>query len=344
MTNELIGTRRRLLKGGAALATGAAFSAMMGRRSRAASLQTVNMQLGWTIGGNQVGEVVAKRLGYFEEEKISFAIQAGGPNNDGVAIVASGRYEIGQVSSSPSLMLAASQGIPVVCFAVGAQEHPYAYFSLPKAPIRTPQHMIGRKIGVQATGQILLTALLRKNGIPENKVQKVIVGSDMTPLLTGQVDAITGWRTNTTALKVLGSDVVVMRMWDHGVMLYALPYYTTVDFLKAKPDVLAGFLRAAGRGWAYAKANPEKAVDLLIQEYPNLVRADELEALPVMMSAAFTERTKTFAWGSFDPAVWQEQIDLHDDLKQFSARKPKLEQVITTKILDLTTNDRPKIG
>jgi NitT/TauT family transport system substrate-binding protein len=317
---------------------------MMGRRSQAASLQTVNMQLGWISGGNQIGEVVAKRLGYFEEEKISFAIQAGGPNIDGVAIVASGRYEIGQVSSSPSLMLAASQRIPVVCFAIGAQEHPYAYFSLPKAPIRTPQDMIGRRIGVQATGQILLTALLRKSGIPEGKVQKVIVGSDMTPLLTGQVDAITGWSTNTTALKVLGSDVVVMRMWDHGVKLYALPYYTTMDFLKAKPDVLAGFLRAAGRGWAYAKANPEKAVDLLIQEYPNLVRADELEALPIMMSVAFTTRTKTFAWGSFDPAVWQEQIDLHDELKQFPAGKPKLEQVITTKMLDLTTNDRPKIG
>ena len=45
--------------------------------------------------------------------------------------------------------------------------------------------MIGRKIGVQATGQVLLTALLRKNGIPEDKVQKVIIGSDMTPLRHG---------------------------------------------------------------------------------------------------------------------------------------------------------------
>ena len=78
------------------------------------------MQLGWLAGDNQIGEVVAKQLGYFEEERLDFAIQPGGPNIDGVAIVASGRYEIGQVSSSPSLMLAASQGIPVKCFAIGA--------------------------------------------------------------------------------------------------------------------------------------------------------------------------------------------------------------------------------
>lgn len=345
MATTQVSTRRGVLRGAAAAMLGAALPAAIGSRALAgAGARPINMQLGWITGGNQIGEVVAKRLGYFAEEKIDFAIQAGGPNIDGVAIVASGRYEVGQVSSSPSLMLAASQGIPVVCFAVGAQEHPYAYFSLPRTPIRTPQDLIGRKVGVQATGQILLTALLRKNGIPEDKVEKVIVGSSMTPLLSGQVDAIAGWRTNTTALKVLGPDVIAMRFWDHGVRLYALPYYTTAEFLKTSPDTLAGFLRAAGRGWAYAKANPEKAVDLLVQEYPNLVAADELAALPIMMSVEFTERTKTEGWGSFDPAVWQEQIDLHDELKQFQVGKPRLDQVVTTKILEMTEKDRPRIG
>ena len=224
MAKRFLSTRRKLLKGAAATIAAAAAPLTIGSPGLAqAGLQPVNMQLGWITGGNQIGEVVAKRLGYFEQEKINFAIQAGGPNIDGVAIVASGRYEVGQVSSSPSLMLAASQGIPVTCFAVGAQEHPYAFFSLPRAPIRTPKDMIGRKIGVQATGQILLAALLRKNGIADDQVEKVIIGSDMTPLMTGQVDAVTGWITNTTALKVLGPDYIALRLWDCGVRLYALP-------------------------------------------------------------------------------------------------------------------------
>jgi len=339
MATIMFPTRRGLLKSGALALAGAAMPGI----ARAAN-RPVNMQLGWITGGNQIGEVVAKRLGYFAEEKIDFAIQPGGPNIDGVAIVASGRYEVGQVSSSPSLMLAASQGLPVVCFAVGAQQHPYAFFSLPRAPIKTPQDMIGRKIGIQATGQVLLSALLRKNGVPEDKVEKVIIGSSMTPLVTGQVDAISGWSTNTTALKVLGPDYTTMRLWDQGVKLYALPYYTTPDFLKSNPDALAGFLRAAGRGWAYVKDNPEKAVDLLIAEYPNLVRADELAAVPVMLGAEFNASTKAKGWGTFDPTVWQEQIDLHDELKQFPAGKPKPEQVFTSAILDLTEKDRPKLG
>ena len=81
-----------------------------------------------------------------------------------------------------------------------------------------------------------------------------------------------------------------------------------------------------------------------MQEYPNLVRADELVAAPIMFDVEFTARTKTYGWGSFDPAVWQAQIDQYDELKQFPAGKPKLDQVMTTKILEMTENDRPKIG
>jgi NitT/TauT family transport system substrate-binding protein len=334
-------TRRDFLGASALAASGLPF---MTAARGAGGPDSVNMQLGWITGGNQIGEVVAKRLGYFKDVNIDFAIQPGGPNIDGVAIVASGRYEVGQVSSSPSLMLAASQSLPVTCFAVGAQEHPYTFFSLPRAPIHEPKDMIGRKIGIQATGQILLSALLRKNGIPEDKVEKVIVGSDMTPLLTGQVDAFAGWLTNTSALKPLGSDYTKMRLWDWGVKLYALPYYATTDTIANKADVLGRFLKAAARGWAYTKENPQKAVDLLVQEYPNLDAADELVAAPIMLSFEFTQRTAAYGWGGFDPQVWQDQIDLYDELKQFPAGKPKLEAVMTTKILELTAADRPKIG
>jgi NitT/TauT family transport system substrate-binding protein len=63
-----------------------------------------------------------------------------------------------------------------------------------------------------------------------------------------------------------------------------------------------------------------------------------------MFDVEFTARTKDHGWGSFDPAVWEAQIDQYDELKQFQAGKPKLDQVMTTKILDMTENDRPKIG
>jgi NitT/TauT family transport system substrate-binding protein len=312
--------RRTLLTGTAATAAAAANLLPSGGFAQAKT-QTINMQLGWLASNNNIGEVVASQLGYFEEEKLNVVIQPGGPSIDGVAIVASGRCEIGQVSSSPSLMLAASQKIPVKCFATGLQQHPYTFFSLEKKPIRTPKDMVGKKIGIQATGKILLTALLKKHNIPEKDVEVVVIGSDFAPLLTGQTDAVTGWLTSTTAIKGLGQPPVTLRLWDAGVQLYALPLYATRDTLEKKAPMVAGFLKAMSKGYAFAQKEPEKAADLLVKAYPNFKRDDELEGLKVLLKFAFNANTKANGWGAFDPKVWQDQITLYDELKQFHRRR-----------------------
>ncbi len=331
--------RRGFLWASAAAATGA----MVDVEARAQGRAVVNLQLGWLLSGNQIGEVCAKQLGYYEQEGVELRFQAGGPNIDGVAIVASGRFEVGQVSSSPSLMLASSQDIPIRCFAAGAQEHPFSYISRAGKPVREPRDLIGKKVGTQSTAVILLRALLAKHNIPENQVQVIPMGADMTPLMTGQVDVVTGWLTNTSALNVI-PDPVVLRLWDAGVRLYALPYYATAQTIERRADVLARFLRASGRGWAYAHANRDQATDMLVKEFPNLNRADERVALDVMLQYAFGERTATEGWGTMDPAVWREQIELYAQLGQFARRTPRLEEVMTLDILQRTADQRPKIG
>ncbi len=335
--------RRTLLKTGAALAGTSAVGSLVTVEAFGQAKPVLNLQLGWLLSGNQLGEVCAKHLGYYDAEGIDLKFQAGGPNIDGVAVVASGRYEVGQVSSSPSLMLAVSQDLPIRCFAVGAQEHPYTFFSLKKNPVREPKDFVGKKVGIQATGVILLRALLAKNNIPEKDVQIVTIGADMAPLLTGQVDVVTGWLTNTTALKVLG-DRVEMRLWDAGVKLYPLPYYARVETIQKQGDALAKFLRATGKGWAAARANPDQAVGFLVKEFPNLNAQDEREAADVMLKFAFSPRTAAEGWGTMDPAVWQEQIALYAQLNQFSKRVPKLEEVITMEVLKATAESRPRIG
>ena len=187
-------------------------------------------------------------------------------------------------------MLAASQDIPISCFATGAQEHPYTFFSLPKKPVREPKDLVGKKVGIQATGVILLKALLAKNNIAEKDVEIVPIGADMSPLLTGQVDVVTGWLTNTTALKVLGPDRVDLRLWDTGrAGSTRLPYYATDDTIKTKGDMLAKFLRATGKGWAFAYDNRDKAIDFLVKEFPNLVRARRARgAATTMLKFAFS--------------------------------------------------------
>ncbi|MDX0284708.1 nitrate ABC transporter substrate-binding protein [Sinorhizobium meliloti] len=337
--------RRSALKSIAGIACALALPALGSPRAHAQTgTKDVNLQLGWLPGGDQLGEIVAQHLGYFEDEGLNLKIQPGGPSVDGVAMVASGGYEIGQVTSSPSLMMAASQGIPVKCFAVGLQEHPHTFFSLPRQPIKRPRDMVGRKIGIQATGKVLLSALLKKNGLSESDIEIITIGSDYTPLLTGQVDAVAGWITNVKALKPLGDELVTLRLWDFGVRLYALPYYTTEATLKNDPELLAAFLRAAGKGWGYARENPERAVEILVRAVSNLDEQDQLASAGAMLNFAFNEQTKEQGWGSFSDQVWQDQISLYNELGQFSGGTPDLDNVRSRLILDATSDARPKLA
>ena len=336
--------RRRFLKYGAALGGTAVASSFVTVEALAAGKAKVNMQLGWLASNGILGEVVAKRMGYYEEEGIELEVTPGGPGVDGVASVAAGRAEAGQLSSSPSLMLARSAGIPIKAFAAGYQKHPFTYFSLDNNPIRTPQDMVGKTIATQPTAVILLRALLAKNGIAEDQVEVVKMGSDMNQLMTGQAAAVTGWMTNTNALKVLGDGRVDMMLWDAGLQLYANVYYTTDDMLANHADVLARFLTGSARGWSEARRDPEGGVDHLVAEYKNLSRESELEAVGPVLGFSFNDVTAKDGWAAMNPANWQAQIDTYAELGQFQGDTPTVEDVMTSDILEATETLRKQIG
>lgn len=309
-----------------------------------AGLTEVNMQLGWLASNGILGEVAADKLGYYADLGLALKVTPGGPNVDGVASVASGAANLGSISSSPSLMLARAAGIPVKCIAAGYQKHPYTYFSLKKDPIRTPQDMIGKKIGIQATGKILLLALLAKNKIPEDKVTIVTIGNDMTPLMTGQVDAITGWTTNIAALSVLGDQRVDLSLWDAGIHLYANPYYVSDDTLANKGDLAANMMRASAKGWGWVYKNPDKAVEFLVERYQNLDKKSELAAVSLINGFSFNEATAKGGWGVMTKQNWQDQIDTYAALGQFAGEAPKVDDVMTLSVLEATAADRPTYG
>lgn len=336
-------SRRKLMQFGALAAGTATLHSALSISAIAGTGRTVDLQLGWISDYNQAGEIMAQKLGYFEEEGLKLAIQPGGSNIDGVALVASGQYAMGQSTSSPSLMLAASQKLPVIAFAVGAQRHPFAFFSLPGSPVRTPKDMIGKKIGIQSTSQVLLTALLKKNGIDASSVEIVPVGYDMVPLTSGQVDAISGWVIDVGVLKALGPDFITMSLWDSGIRLYSDVYYTTREVLEKQPDILVGFLKAAARGWHYVRAHPDEAAAALIEANPNMAAGEAKNALLALLAFEFTEETKTHGWGAMDPAIWQAQIDTYSDIGQFTAGAPALGDVMTASILDQTKDFRLKL-
>ena len=75
-----------------------------------------------------------------------------------------------------------------------------------------------------------------------------------------------------------------LRLWDAGVRLYAEPYYATLQTIHNRADLLARFVRATSKGWEFAFNNREKALELLIAEFPHLNMEDERAAVYVMLS------------------------------------------------------------
>jgi NitT/TauT family transport system substrate-binding protein len=339
--NIIATDRRRLLKSAVALGGLAAMGSLISvTKTSAQAPAKVRMQLGWLASNGLIGELVANKMGFYRDLGIDLEVVPGGPNVDGVAGVAAGQSTIGQVSSSPSIMLARSAGIPIKAFAAGYHTHPFTYFSLESDPIREPRDMIGKTIATQPTAFILARALLALHGIPESEVNLVNMGSDMNQLLTGQAQAVTGWLTNTQALAILGENRVDMRLWDTGIRLYANVYYTTDRVLEESHDVVENFVRGSARGWAYARDNQEEAVDILVSSYPNLDRNAELAAVRPVIGFSFGEATDADGWGGMNRENWKAQIDSYAALDQFQGNVPDIDDVMTLSVLKATDADR----
>lgn len=338
-------SRRSVLKSGAATVALAGGGVALTVSPARADTATVNLQLGWLAGNNQIGEFMATKLGYYRDAGLETKIIAGGPNVNGLPLVATGRYEFGQLASSAALMQAVgSNNFPVKAFAVGVQRHPFAFFSLADNPIRSAKDMVGKRIGVQSTAIVLLRALLLKNQIDPKEVTVVTIGSDMSPLLNKQVDAATTWETNLNALQALGDKRVTLPLWDTGVKLYALLYYGKDSFLVEKADIVKRFTAATARGWAYAYANREEAIATLLDSVPGLDKAAETAAVDALFKFAVSPDTKANGWGAMSTDIWAEQLKLFADLGEFPKRIPALEEVMTQDILTATAADRPKLG
>ena len=330
-------SRRGVLKGGAALALGLAGGQFAGLLppARAQGMNSLSEQLGWLANAQMAGDFVSIGKGYFKEAGIDLKIQPGGPNIDAVQIVAGGGVPFGNVSSVAVLVNARSRGLPVKAFGTVLQKHPFAFIFMTKSGIRTPRDFAGKTIGIQATARPLLEAVLAKYEVPRDTVKVLFVGGDTTPLVTGQVDVITGWIIDAPQIGAVrqAGNFSYFPLWDLGIRLYAYTYFTTDRVLSERKDALIRFLAASGRGWIYAAQHPEEAVDMVLSLTTGLNRELELQTWKNEVPYMSSPLTKQHGWGYMDAQVWAAISDTYYGLKQIPRPVPPAE-VMTTEIVE----------
>ena len=102
--------------------------------------------------------------------------------------------------------------------------------------------------------------------------------------------------------------------------------------------LVEAFLRATAKGWQHwADKNRDQAVDMLVKEYPNLNRADERVAVDVMLAYSFGDASRRRRAGArWTRPSGRSRSRLYSELGQFTARTPKVEDVITLDVLKAT--------
>jgi NitT/TauT family transport system substrate-binding protein len=300
------------------------------RTAHAQGTAQMSEQIGWFLNSQMAGDVAAIEKGYFKEMGIDMRIQPGGPAIDPVQVVAGGGTTFGNAASIGILLNARAQGIPLKAWGTALQRHPFAFIFYAGSGIRTPKDFEGKTIGIQPTARPLLEAVLKKHAIPKERVKVVFVGGDTTPLVTRQVDVITGWIINAGQMSAAhqGGVVNYFRLWDLGIRMYAYTYFSTEQVLKEKKDMLARFLSASAKGWLYARDHPEEAVEMVLRQARGLDRTLELQTWKNMASYLTSVHTKVYGWGYMDAKVWQDLSDVYLQLEQIT-RPVKAEEVMT---------------
>ena len=160
---------------------------------------------------------VAQARGYFRDEGLDVDFKQG-LDVDVLKLIGTGALNFG-VAGGDEVMIARSQGVPLVYVGTWYQKYPVTVVALEKANIRTVAELKGRTIGVPGrygATYIGLLALLDSAGLKESDVQLREIGFTQVQALTqGQVDVIVGYTNNEPVqLRALGQTITTINVFD----------------------------------------------------------------------------------------------------------------------------------
>lgn len=280
----------------------------------APDLGALEYQLSWVKNVEFAGQYLADQKGYYKTEGFSSVnFLAGGPNVQQDAVVNSGKVLLG--ISAPDITGAAiKQGAQIIAIAALFQKNPFCVTSLASNPIKTPQDMIGKSIGVQSVNEPVWNAFLKANNIDPASINKVPAQFDPKPLVDDNKN-VQGWFSFYTnepnVLEFEGHEVETFLLNDYNYPLVSQIYVVRKDALESKRDALKAVLRADIKGWHDSIKDPmagaKLAVDIYGKDLGNNADEQLLES-KAQNELIVSEDTKTNGIMTMTPAIMDETM------------------------------------
>ena len=251
----------------------AAVAALVALPASAQGKDKVVLLLNWYVYSEHAPFFLGKARGYFDQEGIDLDIQEGRGSGVTVQAVAAGTATFGYADVA-TMMKAASKGAPVTAVGVALQTSPMSVMGFADRNIRKPEDIKGKTVAVTPGDSMsqIWPLFLKKTGLKDSDF-KTVSGDAQTKLnavMNNQADLLLGYVMDQ-AIKLQDAthkEIYPIRFADYGVNMVSSGIIVQKDYLKAHPDVVKRFLRAATRSLEESAKNPEAAIDAMLKANP----------------------------------------------------------------------------
>jgi ABC-type nitrate/sulfonate/bicarbonate transport system substrate-binding protein len=273
------------------------------------------MRLQWFPQFQFAGYIVAKVQGYYEEAGLDVTINPGGPDLVSLPLVAAGGDTFGSTGAD-TVLIAREQGIPVTALATWFQASPVAFMVHSDSGIAGPQDFPGRTVGMFYGDNVETEyrALLAAAGVDRASVNEIPGDFSLAPFLERRADVWPVYATDQPNLaRREGAEIGLILARDYGVQLMGDVLFTTEAFARENPRTVRAFVEATLRGWEFAVANPDEAVELILAYNPELDREQlAFEAAETIKLLRYGPGARCL--GLSDPELWAAEAALLQEL------------------------------
>ena len=285
-------------------------AALVAAAAPASAAEEVTFALNWNVPySGWAGFYVAQEKGYFEEEGLDVEFLLVKGSNPANQAIAAGDAQLG-VSTASSVVVAASQGLPLVTVSAYMQSNPEGVIARKDRGIEAVTDFAGKRVGYNVANPTvyLFEAKLQRAGVDKDDITWVTVQPEaMVPLLLeGEIDAAMGyWDWEAINAEQAGLPVNVFVMSDEQVQIYGGVVSANADWAEDNGDVIRRFLRASVRGWIDAAADIDETLAVMMRANPEEDEAFMRRALEISMQLIGSSDADAKGFGWMDLEDWQ---------------------------------------
>ena len=318
---------------------GSSEAADEGKKEEKQELKEINLVLDWYPNGIHTFIYDAIENGYYEEEGLKVNIQFPSNSNDALSLVAANKAELGMYYMNDVISTRTNQDVPVKAIAAVIQRPMNIFLSLKDKNITEPKDLEGKTIGyagAELNKAVTRYAIENAGGTYDDSLLMDVGFELMSSMTTGQVDATIGCMRyhEVPQMEKEGFELNYFTTEDAGVpSLYEFVFIANDKMIDEDPETLKAFLRASKKGYEDMKADPEAALDMLLnnqneENFP-LDKEVETKSIETVLPVMAADGAPVF---SMEKSVWEESINWLFD-QGIISEKQDAEEFMTTDLL-----------